>query len=87
MTFKFLEADKTPMPSEYGWAIVEHNDWTPPERKMTVRRTINLLGELGLSYNEDYKLKHLGWKTDRGHLVERIVFLSDEAFIMAKMML
>jgi hypothetical protein len=80
MNLRFLEAERTPMKSNGGWAV-------PPnfteERDLRVRDLVEKMNAIGLERNVHYRILAHGRYGDE--IVTRVVFDTDEAFMMAKM--
>lgn len=80
MNLRFIEARRTSMKLRGGWAV-------PPNfgkgRDLRSRDLIENLDQLGLVLNTDYRILEYG---RYGHeLITRVMFETDEAFLMAKM--
>ncbi len=80
MILRFLEAKRTPMKSNGGWAV-------PPNftkgQDLRVRVLVEKMAAIGLERNNDYRVLAHGRYGDE--LVKRVVFDTDEAFLIAKM--
>jgi hypothetical protein len=80
MNLRFLEAERTPMKSNGGWAV-------PPNftkgRDLRVRELVKNMAAIGLEQNVHYRILAHGRYGDE--LVTRVTFDTDEAFTMAKM--
>lgn len=80
---RFIEADKCPMQSRGGWLVP-----VPDKPKLSVTEIRARLIVAGFEENIDFRIQGQNW--DRNPDVDplkRVMFDTDEAFIMAKMTL
>jgi hypothetical protein len=79
MSLRFLEAARTPMKSNGGWAV-------PPnfgkDRNVYVNDLVKKMDAIGLERNKDYRILAHGRYDNE--LITRVTFDTDEAFLMAK---
>lgn len=84
--YRFIEASLCPMISTGGWMVSSIGIGIPPA---TVTDARAHLSYLQLEEGTDYKIIGQGWKQRANgyEALKRVVFFTDEAFIMAKMLI
>lgn len=82
---RFIEADMCPMQARGGWIVPDPS----VQPQVTVDEMVARLCLIGLTENVDYRILGQGWDVKGFHLeaLKRVMFDTDEAFIMAKMTL
>lgn len=83
INFRFIEAKYTPFESIGGWAV-------PPSglndiRDVPTKVVVENLKRIGLEKGTHYRIKTRGSGRQPITFVSRVIFETDEAFIMAKM--
>lgn len=89
--YRFIEAELCPMMSKGGWMVPQPralfigNPLVEPAA--TIIETKFDLSKTGLTEGVDYKIIGQGWNVGKTkyEALKRVVFFTDEAFIMAKM--
>lgn len=71
------------MQNKGGWAVPE------PNRNVSTGAVVAALNNIGLIKGEDFHPMGQGWPwaQDGDEALKRIIFVSDETFVMAKMIL
>ena len=91
---RLIEAKYTPFGSKGGWAVPLNwvaRHWSVPARHSDdyrygpVAELIRRLIDAGLKQDIDFRVIYVDSGNDENRHVKRIIFDSDEAFIMAKM--
>jgi hypothetical protein len=88
MTIKFraISAKYTPMPSNGGWLVIDsadHYQFVTSEEMSSLTSAL----DAALVHNVDYTIVFHAMSTSKRRYLKRVVFHTDEAFILGKMCL